>query len=70
MYNLKDIVKITGAIHAGGLEIELSEFENEVYLCGYKENDGIMTTYKFNSTFIELQKELDKHGYEYYESQD
>lgn len=70
MYNLKDIVKIADAIHAKGWEIELLEFENEVHLCGYKENDGVMFTYKFNSTFEEMQKELDNHGYDYYESQD
>ena len=70
MYNLKDIVKVVGEIRVNGWEIELSEFENEVYLCGYKENDGIMETYKFNNTFEELQRELDKHGYGYYESQD
>lgn len=70
MYNLKDTVKIASAIHGRGWEIELSEFENEVYLCGYKENDGIMETYKFDNTFVELQRELDKHGYGYYESQD
>ena len=70
MYNLKDTVKIVGAIHHRGWEIELSEFENEVYLCGYKENDGIMETYKFDNTFVELQRELDSYGYGYYESQD
>ena len=70
MYNLKDIIKVVGEIHVNGWEIELSEFEGEVYLCGYKENDGIQATYKFNNTFEELQRELDSYGYGYYESQD
>lgn len=70
LYSRAEVLGVVNEIEQKDLEVEVSELlnHNEVYLCAYKQDHGIVKEYLFDLSWDELTGILDENNIEYFES--
>ena len=64
----EDVLNVVNEIESKGYELEVSEIDAGVFLCGCIPYEGIQSEYLFNLTWEELTEFLDENEIEYFES--